>query len=478
VPNQIQSIIIVGGGTAGWSTAAALATNKNLSVTLIESSTIPTIGVGESTIPQINLFHNHTKFDIFKNLDWLASVDGLIKLTIDFNNFVNNKNDDKWIHPFFDFLDRDRMTDTFMNNTDKNEVEYVTSELAFGRLHKAGFINNTRWSKMSCCGKAGAYQIDAGLYSALLKQETMKATSITVLDAVVTEVVLSPDQNVQSLILDNGVILTADLYVDCSGFNSVLIDKVDSPWEEITSRLLVDSAVVAQLPYLDKTKQQSNSTNCHALSSGWVWNIPLESRVGSGYIYSSQYTSTEDAIEEFRQHLHDQYGYTKETINIRKQLNFKTGYRPAPWKNNVVAIGMSAFFAEPIESTAIASFQAAAMQLNELIKAPHISMVNKMKVYNEYNSGCVLGLFEFAEAHYTLTHRTDTPFWKYYNERPYSDELRQILDLYSNPDPTVKFDDEGIRKILGYYAIFTYPSWQLMFLGYGHLPKSGVAPTK
>ena len=474
---SINKIIIVGGGTAGWSTAAILSNTPKLDVVVVQSPTIPIIGVGESTIPIVNIAHARMGLDVFKNLDWLDRVDGVVKFSIEFEGF--NENGKWWLHPFFKSNGLDRVTLSLNDfHSTKSQSEYVHKYTQFGAMRKAGFVSNAEWGAMAGAKRDCGYQVNAALYAELIADESCKRSNVTRIISDVTKVNLDADGNVSGLQLTDGSVLAADLYVDCTGMSSLLIDAVGSEFVSIQDRLIVDSVVVTQLPCLDKQVQLQNTTTCRALSSGWVWNIGLESRIGTGYIYSSKFTTAEEAVAEFKEHLRSSYGYVPADIEVKRIFDFRTGYREQSWTKNVVAIGMSSFFAEPIESTAIAVFQNDATQLATLVSSPHIPYENKVANYNTAQKASVMSILEFAELHYLLTSRDDTPFWSYYKNRAFSPVQRKILASYLNDDASVKFDSDAIGSALGGASLFDTASYRLMFFGYGLLPKSGLAVWK
>ena len=474
--SSIRNIIIVGGGTAAWSAAACLSRNRKLQITVIESPTIPIIGVGESTIPLVNLAHKRMGFDLFNTTDWLDEVDGTVKLSIEFGGF--REVGSLWVHPFFmsNGVDFRKLAVATLEGRKQSDIVY--EETQFGMLRRSGFVDNQTWKKHACAGTDAAYQVNAALYAGILKRECLKRDNLSHISADVTRVHIGDDGKVATLELANSELRTADLFVDCSGMSSLLIDAVGSTFIDIGSRLIVDSVIVAPLEYLDRPTQMQNATYCHALSSGWVWNIPLQSRIGSGYIYSSAHISATDAMAEFKQHLQSAYGYDPSALQVRKIMDFRTGYREKSWTSNVVAIGMSSFFAEPIESTAIAVFQNDALKLSDLLLAEHISDQDKAERYNKDQTEAVRSIVEFAELHYLLTERSDTPFWQFYKNKPYSPIQRKILETYLNPSPDLGFDYSSIKKALGGNSLFDSASYLLMFLGYGLLPKSGLAVWK
>jgi len=253
----ISHLVIAGGGTAGWSTAAILSSLPGLRITVLEPSDIPTIGVGESTLPHIHLAHQKMGFEVFKSADWLDSVDGTIKLTIEFAEF--EAKDKLWVHPFFDAygLDRGWLTDRLLrglpSDTEQEQASFMFAHTSAGRRRMRGFIDNASWFSQAACSKEAAFHMNALAYAKSLKAMTLQRPQVQVLDDAIGAVTQGADGSIESLILRSGASLTADLYVDCTGSSAMLLHALDEPWVSAHERLFVDGAWLIQLPYRDRT---------------------------------------------------------------------------------------------------------------------------------------------------------------------------------------------------------------------------------
>jgi len=468
----IKNIVIAGGGTAGWSTAAILSSLNNINITVLDPSDIPTIGVGESTLPHIHKAHQKMGFDIFRKQEWLDSVDGTVKLTIEFADFY--KKDSLWVHPFFDAygIDRQFLTNTLIygvGDVYDLQEDFMFANTSAGRRRKRGFIDSSHWFKNSGCTSEAAFHINAVLYAKRLKELTSERSNVTVLNDSIGLINHAQDGSIESVRLKSGVTLSADMFVDCTGSRALLLNAVEEPWISANNQLFVDGAWLVQLPHIDKNIQLRNTTYCHALSSGWVFNIPLQSRIGTGYIFSSAHQTDEAAAQEFANHLSTMYGYDKEKLSF-KRLRFPTGYRKRQWVKNVIGIGMSSFFCEPLESTAIAMANSTALCLREALINQHVDLDLLRTRLNNSQHELALSVLDFVEMHYTLTEREDSNFWQDYKNKPLTDFQTQWLDLYSKAPNKKRLNLQDIKSAFGDFGMFCNVSYAMMFYGYNIKP--------
>lgn len=465
------NIVVAGGGTAGWSTAALLSTNSNINVTVIEPSDIPTIGVGESTIPYINVVHTKMNMRIFDTPDWLAEVNGTLKFSIEFADY--HRKGHKWIHPFNSTYSLDNVITAQACAGElpleiySGQDDFVNDCYVFANLRSKQFTPYTAQYDYYFTPSAG-YHIDAGLYGNMLKRESLKRDNCHHIDSSIVDIAVGEDEYVSSITLKNGERLTkqdVDLFVDCTGFRGLLANAVGAEWNsDYSERLFVDTAIAVQLPYINEDLQLRNTTYCHALGYGWSWNVPLQNRIGTGYVFSSKHTTIEQATEEFKQHLHETYGYDKDSLKFRT-VPFRTGLRNETWKNNVVAVGLSSFFLEPIESTAIAHLHHQADTILEMLNSTHISMENKRKRFNYLNKISLDAIASYIEMHYIFSERRDTSFWKEFTDLKLTDDQKYILKKYVNKDE--KFDLKGIFEG---HSLFDINSHLFLFLGFDIKP--------
>lgn len=476
--NKKSTILIAGGGTSGWSTAAMLSSLKNVNIVILEPSTIPTLGVGESTIPHIHYAHKKMEFDVFKSAEWLDSVDGTVKFSIEFKDFYTKNHE--WVHPFFDAygIDRAYLSNSLIHgvnfDTAVEQKTFMFNKSTAGIRRQRGFVSNESWFKTSGCTKEAAFHMNAIKYAEYLKSKTLTRTNVTLYDAHIVKVNLDETGSVSNIITNEGTTLNADFYIDCTGSHSVLINAMNEPWIDASDRLFVDGAWLAQLPYSQPEVQLRNTTYCEGLSSGWVFNIPLQSRVGTGYIFSSGHQKDQAAADEFAEHLHTQYGYDKDKLSFRR-LKFKTGYRKRQWVNNVVAIGMSNFFCEPLESTAIAMANSSALCFREVLQNLHVPLDITRDRFNDSQWQLANSVIDFVEMHYTLTQRQDSEFWQDYYNKPFQPHQQEFIDIYRKSANNKTLDSQTIKECLGRYSMFCNLSYAMMFYGNGLLPKSCIS---
>lgn len=451
-------IIIVGAGTTGWSAAACLSLLKNTTITVIEPKDIPIIGVGESTIPHINEFHMKCNLPFYTK-EWVDRVNGTLKFGIDFNSFYEKGV--SWFHPFFstkdlakDYFEFDKIA---VKNPEKDEYSFVIKNMSHGKKIAKGYIP---CNDEFVAYKDGAYHLDATKYAEVLKEEVLKRNNVILNDTSVKEVVLDANQYVTHLLMTDGNILEGDLYIDCTGFRAVLGTEVGTEWTSFADRLLVDTAIAAQLPHIDEKKQLHNYTYCHGMDAGWSWQIPLQNRNGFGYNFSSKHIDEDSAKKEFTEHLHKYYGYDTNDINFRT-VKYKTGCRKESWKNNVVCLGLSSFFVEPIEATGIATTHNMLLQLRSLLRSKHIKTENKVKRYNQILEDSMYCILEYIEMHYSLTQREDTEFWKFYKNKNNTLVQQKLLDIHNSSE----LSDNILKRHLPMSNIFGHTAWVFQFEG-------------
>jgi flavin-dependent dehydrogenase len=311
--------------------------------------------------------------------------------------------------------------------------------------------------------------MNALAYAKSLKAMTLQRPQVQVLDDAIGAVTQGADGSIESLILRSGASLTADLYIDCTGSRAMLLHALDEPWVSAHERLFVDGAWLIQLPYRDRSTQLRNTTYCHALSSGWVFNIPLQSRIGTGYIFSSSHQSDDAAAREFALHLQKHYGYEPASLSFRR-LRFATGYRKQQWVKNVIGVGMSSFFCEPLESTAIAMANSTALCLREALQNQHVSVELLRDRLNRSQRQLAQSVLEFVEMHYTLSKRSDSSFWRDYQAKGLTEHQRAWIERYSHAPGGKRFELADIKQVFGEFGMFCNLSYAMMFYGYGIKP--------
>ena len=452
---KVKSICIVGGGSSGWMMAIAL--NKQLpkiKVTLVESPNVPTVGVGESTIPYVTEFIKNTLK--FQEKEWMPSCDASYKAAIKFNNFVHKG--ETFYHPFWtpeeeNYNGFDWVIKKYLTNLDKPNIEdYYSSSYISHHM----CVNN-KFDRLADESFSYAHHMDATKFGEYCKSK-FKGKHIL---ATVKHVKLD-GSNIVSVTTDKKQKIEADMFIDCTGFKCLLIEQVlNEPFEWIGDTLLNDTAITCRIPYVDKSKEIEPFTDCTALSSGWAWNIPLWSRVGSGYAYSSKFQSSEDALQEYQNYLIKRFGKKRVSTAEFNVVRFKTGKYKRGWVGNCLALTLASGFIEPLESTGLAL---ACYQINtfiEQIKDGEYSAFNK-KLYNHELDKSFEEIHNFVLLHYANTKREDSKYWKHIKNNL---EIPQSLAEYVANEKSGEWFPQKSREsiLIGIHGNAEYSPRHLMY---------------
>jgi tryptophan halogenase len=420
---KIDKIVIVGGGSAGWMTAATLVhLFPHKTITLIESPNVPTVGVGESTIGGIQDWL--TLLGI-KDTDFMKDCDATYKLSIRFENFYK-KGDGGFHYPFGTaYLKNTRVGLNDWHVKKALAPETPNSEFAEEYFPLMALVNGNKFCKDTIEQLPDtsmfnvAFHFDAAKFAIWLRNFCAE-DNFNFIQSDVVEI-NADDDGVTDLLLNNGDIITGDFYIDCTGFKSLLLDKtVKEPFNSFSDMLPNNRAWATRVKYFDKPNQIEPFTNCTALGNGWVWNIPLWSRIGTGYVYSDKYTSPENAKQEFIDHLNSK-GFDTSELEFR-DIQMRVGMHERIWVKNVCAIGLSAGFIEPLESNGLYTVH---RFLTHLARALLRERVGRFEI-DSFNLACKKNFREFSEfvaMHYALSVRDDTEYWRDNLKRNYSESL-------------------------------------------------------
>ena len=410
-------IIIVGGGSAGWMTAATLESQfPQYSISLIESKNIPTIGVGESTILPIQRWLKLLKI---KEEDFLKHVDGNYKLSIRFTDFY--KKGEFFHYPFG--IPVTEGNKYFLNDWWFKKILFpktLYSDYADCNYPlQMAYVNENKFNRKL----EYAYQVDAAKFGIWLRDHYCTKIKHIVED------VKTIEQDKNGIVSLNNK-HRADLYIDCTGFKSLLLGKsLKEPFESYSDILPNDSAWATRLRYKNKQKELITYTNCTAIENGWVWRVPLWSRIGTGYVYSSKFVDDETALKEFKKHLKKREKVSKVDQLDFRNIKSKVGTYRRLWVKNVTAIGLAAGFIEPLESTGLFFVHEF---LIDLIRNLHRNKFSQWDRDN-FNHRCkrtFRSWAEFVALHYALSHRDDTPYWRNYLNKNWSESLLNLKPEY------------------------------------------------
>ena len=449
---KIKSVLIVGGGSSGWMTAAALVKQCPwLDITLMESSNVGTIGVGESTIGHINSYMNAIGL---KDEDWMPHCNATYKTSIKFTNFRENPEEvgkHVFHYPFgvIDTTDKPRGPMEYFLLKALYPKEFPAEEMApyyHPHVIMADHNKMTNNEKFEIRGfnfkYDTAYHMDAGLFGTYLKENLCLPGGVKHIIDTMTDATLAEDGSISGIVTENSGVLTADLFIDCTGFRSLLLEgKMGAEFESFHDTLMNDSALATIIPYLDRENEMTSATNCTAIDAGWVWNIPLWNRIGTGYVYSSKFATDEEAEAQFRKHLASQYmDYCGEGAKERaeqavfKKIKIKHGTHKQGWIKNVVGIGLAMGFIEPLESTGLMLTHEGIMKLIDTLQQ-HNGFITQWDrdTYNFTFYDQIKGFKDFISLHYTLSQRCDTPYWKHITqELQYSKAMVNYEPLLKN----------------------------------------------
>jgi tryptophan 6-halogenase len=478
-----RKVVIVGGGTAGWMTAAFLCKTfgTSLRISLVESPAISTIGVGEATFSDIHLF-----FEVLglREEDWMAECNASYKVAIRFVNW--NAERRTFYHPFqrFEIVQGRRIIDWWLTlKRDTAPFDYSCYTVpAICDAQRSPCYMDGRPFDSNMQGKMGpslsgnkailmedlslqypyAYHFDANLLAKFLCRYAT-ARGITHIQDDVVDVQLGENGDIVNVRTAEHGKCEGDLFVDCTGFRGLLINKaLKEPFISFSDSLPCDSAIAMQVPHDPEGEGINPFTTATALSSGWVWNIPLFHRMGTGYVYASAFTDREAAEAEFRRHLGKRAdGCTAQHIKMRVGRNRNS------WVKNCVAIGLSGGFVEPLESTGIFFIHHVIEQLVAYFpkETPNVAEIRQ---FNKSVADCMDGVREFLTIHYVAGSRADTPFWKATkNDLIVPDGLAERLQLWEYRLPTS-------RTIRQEFHGFPPYSYCVMLLGLGHRPKKAL----
>ena len=475
-------IVIVGGGSAGWMTAAYLSKilEHKVDIQLVESSNIGTVGVGEATFSTVRLFFESLGL---KEEDWMRHCNASYKLAIKFVDW--NVERRHFYHPFqrFDSVKGASTIEWWLKlKRDTAPYDYscfvvpaICDALRSPRYHDGHVFDNKVDEYLSSENPYKAmlleelkiqypyaYHFDASLVAKFMSQYAQERGARQIIDDVL-EVKLAENGFIQSIVTQTHGTIEGDLYIDCTGFRGLLINEtLKEPFISFKESLPCDSAIALQVSSHPESEGIKPYTTATALSSGWVWNIPLFHRIGTGYVYSSAFQNPVSAEEEFRQHLGKRSDGCK-----ANHLKMRIGRCRNSWVKNCVAIGLSSGFVEPLESTGIFFIQHGIEQLATHFPNKEFDE-ESITSYNRTVADVIDGVREFLTLHYAASSRNDTPFWKSTKtDFMIPSELSERLKLWKRRLPTN-------RTINPRYHGFEAYSYSVMLLGLGHRPESSL----
>lgn len=454
---RIRSVAIVGGGTAGWMTAAALARalQRGTTITLVESDEIGTVGVGEATIPPIRIFNDTLGID---ERQFVAETQGTFKLGIEFVDWARVGH--RYFHPFgphgrnFDIVP---LHQHWLRVRAEGEGASLDEHSMAWHLARAGRFAPPSPDQRSVLSTYDyAFHFDAGLYARFLRRYA-EAKGVARVEGKVANVALDSESgHVVCVTLADGRVIEADLFIDCSGFRGLLIEgALATRYEEWTHWLPCDRAVAVPSARVEAPIPYTRST---AREAGWQWRIPLQHRTGNGYVYCSAHLDDDAAAAALMGRL------DAPALADPRNLRFVTGRRRLAWNRNVVAIGLSSGFLEPLESTSIHLIQAGISKLLALFPDRDFDPAT-IDEFNRVTGIETERIRDFLILHYKLNQRTDAELWRYCAAMDVPDTLKLKLD---------HFRRHG-RLVAREMDLFAPPSWLAVHIGQLNYP-DGLDP--
>ncbi len=439
----IRKVVVAGGGTAGWMAAAAISkligTHLECPVTLIESDEIGTVGVGESTIPTLKHFHN--LLGINEN-NFIKATGGTFKLGINFENWKTEQHE--YFHAFGQ-TGRGSWACGFQHFWLKAVKDYGL-EKEFGEYClEWRAAKELKFSHLQNDGLNHAYHIDATAYGQFLRRYS-GFFGVQRIEGKIEQVNLHGENgNIESLTLASGENIEGDLFIDCTGQRALLIGgALKVPYEDWSEQLLSDSAIAVQT---DSHRPPVPFTRAIAHQAGWRWQIPLQTRVGNGLVYSSAHMSDDEAMDTLIN------GLDGKALIEPRQIRFKTGMRQQQWYRNCVSIGLSSGFIEPLESTSIHLIQSGILRLLKIFPYHGIKQID-IDNYNRKTRYEIERIRDFIILHYHVNQRDDSQFWRDCRNMVVPELLQNKIDAFQQTgrvfhDPQEMFGDSWMQVMLG-----------------------------
>ena len=447
--HRARRIVIAGGGTAGWMAAAALARTMGdtIELTLVESDTIGTVGVGESTIPPLVKFNQLTGID---EADFMRETNATFKLGIEFENW--KVDGEKYFHSF-GATGRDHWSAGFQHfwlhgqtQGHHESFDEYCLELMAAYAGKFAILPDNRLNY--------AYQLDATAYSRFLRRKAEDAGAKRQEGKIASVELHEESGYIAALVLESGIRIEGDLFIDCTGFRALLIEgALHVGYEDWTHYLPNDRAIAVQT---ESVRNPIPYTRAIAHEAGWQWRIPLQHRQGNGIVYCSRYMSDDEAEAKLLSTVEG------DTCSMPNRLRFTTGARRKQWYRNCVAVGLSSGFMEPLESTSIHLIQRAILRLIRMLPWGSDISARDIAEFNDQQMTEMDQIRDFLILHYKVTNRRDSPFWRQCADMEIPDSLAQKIELFRETGRVFRKNEE----------LFAENSWVQVMLGQGIKPKS------
>ncbi|MFT6731839.1 MAG: tryptophan halogenase [Polaribacter sp.] len=436
---QVKKVIIIGGGSAGWLTAGVIAaehlsqSENGIQVTLIESPDVNPIGVGEGTWPTMR---STLKKMGISETDFFRECDASFKQGAKFAKWVTGAEDDWYYHPLVlpEGYENINLAPYWQKHADK--IPFADAVSFQGYLCEKGLAPKQNTTPEYAHVANYAYHLDAGKFAMFLQKHCVVKLGVKHILDHVTEINPTIDGDIESVTTKNNGKIEGDLFVDCTGFASLLLGQhYKIPFVSKKHILFNDTALAVQVPYSSESSPIASHTISTAQDSGWIWDIGLPSRRGVGYVYSSAHCNDEDAENTLREYIRPSLGKKSDDVALRK-ISINPGHREKFWHKNCVAVGMAAGFLEPLEASALVLIELSAAMISEQL--PRTRSVMDI-VANRFNQKFLYRwdrIIDFLKLHYILTKRTDSKYW-IDNCKPETipEDLKSMLELWRYHSP-------------------------------------------
>ncbi len=461
----IQHIVIVGGGSAGWITAGVIAAehkanSKNgIRVTLIESPDVGPIGVGEGTWPTMRdtlARIGVSETELFKQCD--ASF----KQGAKFAKWVTGEEDDYYYHPLVIPQGYTKTDLVYPWQKYRNEISFADAVSFQGQLCERGLAPKQISTPEYASVANYAYHLNAPKLAIFLRNHCIDKLGVNHIVDHVTDVNTHQDGDIASVTTKQHGDITGDLFIDCTGFSSLLLGKhYEIPFISKKNILFNDTALATHVPYLEEDSPIASQTISTAQSAGWIWDIGLPTRRGVGYAYASDYISQEQAEDELRQYIATSIGKKEASKLSFKKIPINPGHREKFWHRNCVAVGMAAGFLEPLEASALVLIELAASKISKELPANREIMDITASRYNEQFLYRWDRIIDFLKLHYILTKRTDSQYWiDNCRTETIPNSLQELMRLWQYQPPS-SLDFSRVDEV------FPSASWQYIIYGMG-----------
>ena len=470
----IRKIVIVGGGTAGWITAALVAAeslgrgDQAVQVVLVESPDIPIIGVGEGTWPSMRM----TLQQIGLSEDeFICECNASFKQGTRFRNWSGRPDATEYTHPFSlpaDYADLNPAIFWLAHGGESAFADLVTPQ---ARVIELGLAPKQASAPQYAFTVNYGYHFDAVKFAALLRRHAVEKLRVRHVSANVEQVESRPDGDIEAVTLDDGGRVEGDMFVDCTGQKALLIGHhCGSRLVSVKDVLFNDRAIAVQVPYADPGGPIASVTMATAESHGWIWDIGLGSRRGIGYVHSSAHADGETAFSTLERHVRETSpGVDHGSLSYRN-IPFEPGYREEFWVRNCVAVGLSAGFVEPLEASALVLIEQAAKIIGEQMPRDREIMDIVADRFNAKMGYHWKRIVEFLKLHYAASVRADSGYWKENREqRSWPEGLRRKMKLWQQQPP---WHDDAPRLD----ELFPSASYQYVLYGMGFKPRYAAAP--